>query len=107
MTSPRKLNYLILIAVAIAVVLLLPLAVEAQCSMCRAVLSNSNAKFIRNLNLGVLVLLVPPVSMFCTIFIVLRRHSKEVASREPGVESPESEVGSQESGVESPESIER
>jgi H+/Cl- antiporter ClcA len=111
MKSSRKLNYLILIAVAIAVVLLLPPAAEAQCSMCRAVLSNSNAKFIRNLNLGVLVLLVPPVSMFCTIFVVLRRHSKEagkeVGSLESGVESPEKEVGSRESGVESPESIER
>src|SRR5882724_8801466 len=107
MTSPRKLNYLILIAVAIAVVLLLPLAAEAQCSMCRAVLSNSNAKFIRNLNLGVLVLLVPPVSMFCTIFVVLRRREKKVGSPEKEVGSREKEVGSQESGVESPESIER
>src|SRR6266480_3823771 len=90
MTSSRKWKYFVLIAVAAVVVLLLPLAAEAQCSMCRAVLSSSNnAKFIRNFNIGVLVLLVPPVSMFCTIFIVLRRHGKEAASHESGVSSQE------------------
>jgi hypothetical protein len=34
----------------------------------------TNAKFIRNFNIGVVVLLVPPVSIFCTIFIVLKRY---------------------------------
>lgn len=46
----------------------------AQCSMCKAVLSNTSESFIRSYNLGVLVLLLPPVSIFCCIFIVLRRH---------------------------------
>jgi len=46
----------------------------AQCAMCRASLSGSNnATFIRNLNIGVLVLLVPPVTIFCSIFIVLKK----------------------------------
>jgi hypothetical protein len=58
-----------------AAVLLVAVPVEAQCSMCRAVLNSSNnARFIRNFNIGVLVLLVPPVSIFCSIFILLRRH---------------------------------
>jgi hypothetical protein len=49
--------------------------VEAQCSMCRASLtSSSNTRFIRGLNLGVLVLLIPPVSIFCSIFVLLRRY---------------------------------
>ena len=47
----------------------------AQCVMCRASLSH-NANFIRNFNIGVLVLLVPPVSIFCTIFIIAFRHRK-------------------------------
>jgi hypothetical protein len=48
--------------------------VAAQCSMCRASLTSSNnARLIRGFNLGVLVLLVPPVTIFCSIFIVLRR----------------------------------
>jgi hypothetical protein len=46
-----------------------------QCAMCRASLAASgNAHFIKNFNIGVLVLLVPPVAMFCSIFIILRRH---------------------------------
>jgi len=47
----------------------------AQCVMCRASLT-SNSAFVRNLNIGVLVLLVPPVSMFCTIFILAIRHRR-------------------------------
>ena len=47
----------------------------AQCVMCRASLT-SNHSFIRNFNIGVLVLLLPPVSIFCTIFIIAYRHRK-------------------------------
>jgi len=66
---------LVLICVAVAIVLLAHTYVDAQCSMCRASLTSvTNAKFIRNFNIGVLVLLVPPVSIFCTIFIVLKRY---------------------------------
>jgi len=65
-------------ALVAALVLLLPPLADAQCSMCRAVLSSSNnARFIRNFNIGVLVLLVPPVTMFCSIFIVLKRYHRE------------------------------
>lgn len=47
----------------------------AQCSMCRASLAGSNNPFfIRNFNLAVLVLLTPPVAIFCSIFVVLKRH---------------------------------
>lgn len=63
------------VAVVTAVVLLLTTSADAQCSMCRAALQNSNnARFIRNLNLGILVLLIPPVTIFCSLFIVLRRN---------------------------------
>jgi len=79
----RVWKYVIVISGVAMALFLLPAVVEAQCSMCRAVLSASDAKFIRSFNLGVLVLLVPPVSMFCTIFIVLRRHEK-VGSHESG-----------------------
>src|SRR5688572_31603372 len=49
--------------------------VEAQCAMCRASVQN-NAAFVRGLNLGVLVLLTPPVAIFFSIFIVAYRHRK-------------------------------
>lgn len=47
----------------------------AQCVMCRASLSG-NSNFVRHLNIGTLVLLVPPVSIFCAIFILAFRHRK-------------------------------
>src|SRR6266404_6249077 len=78
MKYSRALKFLLLITVAVAVFLSLASVTEAQCSMCRAVLSASNnARFIRNFNLGVLVLLVPPVTMFCSIFVVLKRYHRE------------------------------
>ena len=66
----------VLIAVLVAaVVFVFAVTADAQCSMCRAALNASNnARFIRNLNLAVLVLLVPPVTIFCSIFLVLRRY---------------------------------
>ena len=67
---------LLLVVLAAGLVLLFTgVDVEAQCSMCRAALtSSSNTRLVRGLNLGVLVLLVPPVSIFCSIFVLLRRH---------------------------------
>lgn len=65
---------LVLIGLAMGVVLLAHTYADAQCSMCRASLTSvTNSRFIRNFNIGVLVLLVPPVSIFCSIFVVLRK----------------------------------
>ena len=64
--------------IAVAIVLLGSLSSDpafAQCVMCRASLTGNSA-FARSLNLGTLVLLVPPVSIFCAIFIVAIRHRK-------------------------------
>jgi hypothetical protein len=47
----------------------------AQCVMCRASLGN-NSVFMRNLNIGVLVLLAPPVTIFCTIFVLAIRQRR-------------------------------
>jgi len=66
---------LVLVVLAVAVVLLVNFDAGAQCSMCRAGLSTAaNSRFIRNFNIGVLVLLIPPVTIFCSIFVVLRRY---------------------------------
>jgi hypothetical protein len=65
----------LLLIIAAAVVLMLSTGAFGQCSMCRAALAGSNnALFIRNFNIGVLVLLVPPVTIFCSIFVALRRY---------------------------------
>ncbi len=66
---------LVLIVAAVGLVLLANSYAEAQCSMCRAALTSAtNSRFIRNFNIGVLVLLIPPAAIFCSIFIVLKRH---------------------------------
>jgi len=66
---------LLLFIVTIVAVLMLGTSAFGQCSMCRAALGGSNDPFfIRNFNIGVLVLLLPPVTIFCSIFVVLKRH---------------------------------
>jgi uncharacterized protein YqgC (DUF456 family) len=68
-------RFLVLMVVSVAVVLLASSYAEAQCSMCRAALTSAtDGRFIRNFNIGVLVLLVPPATIFCSIFIVLKRY---------------------------------
>jgi hypothetical protein len=70
----------IIFVIALIAIVLLAAAEPsfAQCAMCRASLTGSNnAVFIRNLNIGVLVLLVPPVTIFCSIFVVLKRRKGE------------------------------
>jgi hypothetical protein len=72
MRSSKPILFVVLVA---AVVLLFAVPADAQCSMCRAVLNGSNnARFLRNLDIAVLVLLIPPVTIFCSIFVILRKH---------------------------------
>ncbi|MDQ1637933.1 MAG: hypothetical protein QOF62_1272 [Pyrinomonadaceae bacterium] len=82
---------LVLLSVAAAITLLLIASpLSAQCSMCRAALVGSNnAFFIRNFNIGVLVLLVPPVTMFCSIFVVLKRYHRDDQQSESAVKGKE------------------
>jgi hypothetical protein len=75
MSACLKSRAVLLIIAAMAAVLVLGTSAFGQCSMCRAALAGSNnALFIRNFNIGVLVLLVPPVTIFCSIFVALRRY---------------------------------
>lgn len=71
------------ILATMAVVFALGTMAFGQCSMCRATLAGSNSAFIRNFNIGVLVLLVPPVTIFCSIFVVLRRYKSSEAPESP------------------------
>jgi hypothetical protein len=91
MSVCSKSRVMLLIIVATAAVLMLSTPAFGQCSMCRAALAGSNnALFIRNFNIGVLVLLVPPVTIFCSIFVVLKRYraaDQEEQSELPGVQN--------------------
>ena len=46
----------------------------AQCAMCRAAAANLDAPSARQLNLATLLLLCPPVAIFCGLFIVAYKH---------------------------------
>jgi hypothetical protein len=48
----------------------------AQCALCRTALQDSGAATARTLNLAILVLLIPPVAIFCTIFAVAYKRGK-------------------------------
>ena len=66
---------LVLVGLTVAIVLLANGYADAQCSMCRTALTSAtNSRFIRNFNIGVLVLLTPPVAIFCSIFVLLRKY---------------------------------
>lgn len=66
---------ILIFVTTIVAVFMLGTSALGQCSMCRTALAGANnALFVRNFNIGVLVLLVPPVTIFCSIFVVLNRY---------------------------------
>ncbi|MGB7925523.1 MAG: hypothetical protein WCF57_19955 [Pyrinomonadaceae bacterium] len=58
---------------AIFAFLLYPSAALAQCAMCRAAAASAGNDAATTLNTAILVLLIPPVLIFCAIFIVAYR----------------------------------
>jgi len=75
MSTRSNRKAVLIIVTAIVAVFMLSTSVFGQCSMCKTALAGSNnALFVRNFNIGVLVLLVPPVTIFCSIFVVLKRY---------------------------------
>ena len=77
MNARMKLKPVMLVLVTVAFLAALSTTAFGQCSMCRSALAgSSNAFFVRNFNIGVLVLLVPPVTIFCSIFVALKRYKK-------------------------------
>lgn len=81
---------LLVLGLLLAAFLALEMTGLAQCSMCRASLAGSNNPFfIRNFNIAVLVLLTPPVAIFCSIFVVLKRHrARENHATDPDCHKP-------------------
>jgi len=58
----------------------------AQCPLCRSALQDAGDQTARTLNLAIVVLLIPPVSIFCAIFAVVYRKVRDGDSdqnREP------------------------
>lgn len=64
-----------IIAAAIVALCFVPAA--AQCSMCRAAIDGAGgAQMAKSLNQGIIVLLIPPVAIFCAIFITAFKRRK-------------------------------
>ena len=49
---------------------------SAQCALCKLSAAAGGARAARALNLGILVLLVPPVGIFCALFAVAYKHRR-------------------------------
>ncbi|HEV2762140.1 MAG TPA: hypothetical protein VGV38_04020 [Pyrinomonadaceae bacterium] len=69
---------LLLLAAALvaAAALALPESAEAQCALCKLSAASGGPRAVRALAVGVVVLLVPPVAIFCSIFVVAYRRGK-------------------------------
>lgn len=73
MTQRRRQSLLTttLIACALfALCALWPEATLAQCPLCKLSAASSGASATRALNLGIIVLLIPPVTIFCSFFVI-------------------------------------
>ena len=73
-SAQRVINILIVTALSVAT----QTTAYAQCAMCRAAVGNSTeaSKVAAGWNLAVLVLLVPPLLMFCAFFVLAYRFRK-------------------------------
>jgi heme/copper-type cytochrome/quinol oxidase subunit 2 len=71
-----------------ALAALAPAMARAQCPLCRSGLDQAGDKTARTMNLAILVLLIPPVSIFCTIFAVAyrRRNGSDGDADDGGLE---------------------
>jgi heme/copper-type cytochrome/quinol oxidase subunit 2 len=67
-------NIVLLLALTMASLLLLAPDAPAQCAMCKATAANLDMVSARNLNISTLILLCPPVAIFCAIFVVAYKH---------------------------------
>ncbi|MDQ3803355.1 MAG: hypothetical protein M3416_05815 [Acidobacteriota bacterium] len=63
-------------ALALAAAALCAGEAQAQCALCRTALQDAGETTARAMNLGILVLLVPPVAIFCAIFAVAYKKGK-------------------------------
>lgn len=61
-------------AAALAALLFAPLPGEAQCAMCKTAVRAGGEQAARTINKAMLVLLIPPVTIFCSIFFVFMKY---------------------------------
>ncbi|HEY9403542.1 MAG TPA: hypothetical protein VIQ24_12835 [Pyrinomonadaceae bacterium] len=67
-------NAIFMLALVAAAALWLAPDAFAQCAMCKATAANLDSVSARTLNLATLILLCPPVAIFCAIFVIAYKH---------------------------------
>ncbi|HZG52660.1 MAG TPA: hypothetical protein VEZ40_11040 [Pyrinomonadaceae bacterium] len=70
MKTPKVCNLILLLALLAAGATLFAPDALAQCAMCKASAANLDNVSARTLNLATLILLCPPVAIFCAILVV-------------------------------------
>ena len=66
-----------LIAAGLVLFLIAPAGADAQCAMCKSAIQGAGEQATRAMNSGILVLLIPPVAIFCSIFAVFIKYKKD------------------------------
>ena len=69
----RRTRLWLRLAAAAALSLALAATGWAQCAMCKAAAENMDPVSVRNLNFATLLLLCPPVAIFCAFFVAAYR----------------------------------
>ena len=64
----------LLLVLTTAIFTLAPADTFAQCAMCKSTAANLDSVSARQLNLSTLILLCPPVAIFCAIFVIAYKH---------------------------------
>lgn len=72
--EPAPKTFFLLTLVAAATLFFVPADALAQCAMCKASAANLDSISARQLNISTLILLCPPVAIFCAIFLVAYKH---------------------------------
>jgi heme/copper-type cytochrome/quinol oxidase subunit 2 len=72
--EPATRKFLFLALVAALTIFFAGADALGQCAMCKASASNLDSISARQLNISTLILLCPPVAIFCAIFVVAYRH---------------------------------
>ena len=67
-------TFLLLALVAAAGLTFFATDALAQCAMCKASAANLDSVSARQLNISTLILLCPPVAIFCAIFVIAYKH---------------------------------
>jgi len=74
MKRETAIKIILLLTLTAAILTFAPADTFAQCAMCKSTANNLDSVSARQLNLSTLILLCPPVAIFCAIFVIAYKH---------------------------------